>query len=429
MSRILTVSAVTVALAAGTATTVFAQVPGAPRGAVPAATTAGAAASRGTLVSVERLRTLTAREVAAELAGDEAGAWDTGAVRHGLDTFRIVYRTVDPGGRPTLASGLLALPRDGERRLSTVSFTHGTELFKGDVASVSAETWAQAPALAYASAGFAAVLPDYLGLGLGPGPHPWMDVPSETTATLDMLRASRTAAAARGRELGRDVLATGFSQGASAALGLARALQEGADGWFRIRAVAPVSGAYAFRDAELPALLAGRTQPKASVVYAALALVAFDRLHHVYDTPAQVFKAPYDRTVEGLLDGTHTGQEVVAGTPDTLDGLLTRRGRELLAHPAGGLAAALRITDGVCADWKPRAPVRLYYAQEDEQAVNENTAHCRDVLHAHGVDVPTVDLGRPDYGGSRHLGSQQAATAAVVRWFGSLEGGGGRNAA
>ncbi|MFD5257724.1 hypothetical protein ACFWM5_33520 [Streptomyces bobili] len=244
-----------------------------------------------------------------------------------------------------------------------------------------------------------------------------MDVPSETTAALDMLRASRAAATAQGRELRPEVLVTGFSQGASAALGLARSLQEGADGWFRLRAVAPISGAYAFRDAELPALLAGRTAPKASVIYAALTLVAFNRLHHLYDTPAQVFRAPYDRTVEGLLDGTHTGGEVAAGTPDSIDALLTPRGWAMLAHPTGRLAAALRIADGVCTDWTPRAPIRLYYADGDEQAVTANTARCHAALRTRGVDAPPIDLGTPDYDGSRHLGSQQAGTAAVVRWF------------
>ncbi|WP_437023835.1 alpha/beta hydrolase family protein [Streptomyces sp. enrichment culture] len=418
MSRVLMVSAVSVALTASGTTAVVANTAEKPRAAAVAPVAADL--SRGSLVSVEHLRTLTAREVAAELAGDKAGAWDTGAVRYGLDTFRIVYRTVDAHGRPTTASGLLALPRSGERRLRTVSFTHGTELFKGDVASVSTSVWDQAPALIYASAGFATVLPDYIGLGLGPGPHPWMDVPSETTAALDMLLASRAVATARGRELRRDVLITGFSQGASAALGLARSLQEGADGWFRLRAVAPISGAYAFRDAELPALLAGQTEPKASVIYTALTLVAFNRLHHLYDTPAQVFRAPYDQTIEGLLDGTHTGQEVEAGTPDSIDALLTPRGRAMVAHPTGRLAAALRIADGVCTDWTPRAPIRLYYADGDEQAVTANTARCHATLGARGVHAPPIDLGTPDYGGSRHLGSQQAGTAAVVRWFQSL---------
>ncbi|MGW3444535.1 hypothetical protein [Streptomyces sp. NPDC001076] len=264
------------------------------------------------------------------------------------------------------------------------------------------------------------MLRDYLGPGLGPGPHPWMDVPSETRAAPDMLRASRTVAAQRGREMRRGVLVTGFSQGASAALGLARSLRDGADRWFRPRAVAPVSGAYAFRDAEIPALPAGRTDPKASVIYTAPALVALNRLHHLYDTPAQVFRAPYDRTVEGLLDGTHTGQEVVAGTPDSLDALLTARGRAMPAHPTGRLAAALRTTDSVCADRAPRSPIRLYYADGDEQAGNTNTAHCHTALRSQGVDAPRVDLGTPDYGGSRHLGSQQASTAAVVRWFRTL---------
>ncbi|MEV6542370.1 lipase [Streptomyces sp. NPDC051665] len=390
-------------------------------GAVPAASAHGApGTARGRPVSVVHLRTLSAREVAAELRGDEDGAWDAGAVRYGVDTYRVVYRTVDPKGRPTNASGLLAFPRHGERRLRTVSFTHGTELFKSDVASVSSEVWSQAPALTYASAGFAVVLPDYLGLGLGPGRQQWMDVPSETTTALDLLRAADTYAPTIGRQLGRDVLITGFSQGASAALGLARALQEGADPRFRVAALAPVSGAYAFRDVALPALLDGRADPKDGVIYTALALVSFNRLHHVYDNPGEVFRAPYSRTIEGLLDGTHTGQEVMARTPGTIDGLLTAHGRALLAHPTDGLAAALRVTDGVCTDWTPRAPVRLYYAEGDEQAVNGNSEHCQASFRARGVEAPLVDLGTPDYGGSRHLGSQRAATAAVVRWFASL---------
>ncbi|MFE1014020.1 alpha/beta hydrolase family protein [Streptomyces sp. NPDC058794] len=415
--RVMTAAAVAAALTVGGSAVSVAQEPGSrPTGP------AGVAADgvRGAVVSTEHLRTLSVGEVAAELAGDEEGAWDTGAVRYGVDTYRIVYRTVDPRGRPTTASGLLALPRNGERWLRTVSFTHGTELFKGDVASVSTSVWDQAPALTHASAGFATALPDYLGLGLGSGPHPWMDVPSETTAALDMLRASRTVAADRGRHLRREVLATGFSQGASAALGLGRSLQERADHWFRLGAVAPISGAYAFRDVELPALLAGETEPKASVIYSALTLVAFNRLHHLYDDPAEVFEKPYRDTIEGLFDGTHPGRDIVLGTPDTVDELLTPRGRAMLEHPSGRLAKALRVADGVCTDWSPRAPVRLYYAEGDEQAVSANTTHCQAALRARGVPVRTVDLGTPDYENSRHLGSQQAGTAAVVRWFRSL---------
>ncbi|MFI1421741.1 alpha/beta hydrolase family protein [Streptomyces sp. NPDC020731] len=373
---------------------------------------------RGTLVSAEKLYTLVSPQaVAAEL---KAAGFESGTVRHGVAAYRLVYRTIDPHGRPTTASGLFVLPLNHERRLHAVSFAHGTGSHKDDSPSMQRGAFVSAPVIAHASAGTAGVAPDYLGMGKGPGLHPWMDIGSETTASLDMLRAARAFALRTGHVLEREVMVTGFSQGASAALGLGRALEAGEDPWFRLGALAPVSGAYDFGGTELPALLEGRLEPKSSVVYTAYTLVAFNRLHYIYGSPGEVFRAPYDSTVEALFDGAHTGQELMRGTPGTLDELLTEHGRELLAHPTGPLAAALRTIDAVCTDWAPSAPVRLYMATGDEQAVTANTERCQTALFRNGVDVPVVDLGDADYRGSRHLGSNVAATSAIVRWFGVL---------
>ncbi|WP_328942030.1 lipase [Streptomyces sp. NBC_00250] len=374
--------------------------------------------ARGTLVSAVKLYTLDS----AQAVTDELGraGFDGDVVEHGVVAYRLVYRTIDAQGRPTTASGLLALPLSGERRLRVVSFAHGTGSHKDDSPSMRRGAFVSAPVIAHASAGAAAVGPDYLGMGVGPGPHPWMDIESETTASLDMLRAARSFAPRTGRVLEREVQVTGFSQGASAALGLGRALQAGEDRWFGLGALAPVSGAYDFGGSELPALLAGRLEAKSGVLYAAYTLVAFNRLHPVYDRPDEVFKAPHADTVEALFDGAHTGEQLMRGTPGTLDALLTAHGRELLARPTGGLAAALRDTDAVCRDWAPRTPTRLYAATGDEQAVTANTTVCRTEFLKRGVDVPVVDLGPVDYHGSRHLGSNVAATTEIVRWFEQL---------
>ncbi|MER5550366.1 lipase [Streptomyces sp. NPDC002793] len=372
---------------------------------------------RGTLVSADKLYTLaTPGDVADELA---AAGFDGAAARHGVVAYRLVHRTVDARNRPTTASGLFVLPLTDERRLRAVSFAHGTGSHKIDSPSMQRAAFVAAPVIAHAAAGAVGVAPDYLGMGTGPGPHPWMDIDSETTASLDLLRAARAFAPRTGHTLARDVMVTGFSQGASAALGLGRALEAGEDRWFRLGALAPVSGAYDFGGTELPALFAGGdVGPKAAVIYAAYTLVAFDRLHPVYDSPGEVFDEAED--IEKLFDGVHTGQQLMAGLPDTLDELLTDRGRALLEHPAGALADALRTTDAVCTDWVPEAPVRLYMASGDEQAVTANTEHCRAALHRNGVDTPVVDLGAVDHQGSRHLGSNVAATSAIVRWFGEL---------
>ncbi|MFJ7421574.1 lipase [Streptomyces uncialis] len=375
---------------------------------------------RGSLVSAERLYTLaTPRAVSAELRA--AGFVDI-PVRHGVTAYRLVYRTVDPHGEPTTASGLFAVPLGSPVRLSAVSFAHGTGSHKDDSPSMRRGAFVSAPVIAYAAAGAAGVGPDYLGMGTGPGLHPWMDIGSETTASLDMLRAARAFAPRTGHVLKRDVMVTGFSQGASAALGLGRALEAGEDRWFRLGALAPVSGAYDFGGTELPALLEGRLDPKSSVLYAAYTLVAFNRLHPLYDSPGEVFRTPYDRTVESLFDGAHTGEQLMRGTPGILDELLTAHGRELLARPSGPLAEALRTTDAVCTDWTPRAPVRLYMATGDEQAVTANTEQCRMSLLRNGVHAPVIDVGPVDHRGSRHLGSNTAATSAIARWFGESIG-------
>ncbi|MFD0903953.1 hypothetical protein [Actinomadura sediminis] len=392
----------------------------APR-AEPAAAAAGSVhgdARRGGVVSVRHLGGMTAAEVGPWLAG---GGFDTASVRYGVDAYRLVYRTVDAHGRPTTASGLLALPRTGERRLRTVSYTHGTTSYKPDAPSVADDVWARGPAVAFGAAGFAAVAPDYLGLGEGPGVHPWKHVPSETSAALDMLRAARAFAPRRGHVLERDVLVTGFSQGASSALGLARALQEGADRRFRVRAVAPISGAYDFRGSELPALLSGEIAPKLGVAYAAYLLTSWNRIFGgVYGEPSELFRAPYAGRVEKYFDGTTPGPVMLRGLPGTLGELLTPRGLELLRHPSGTFAEGLRVDAEVCTAWTPRAPVRLYRMDGDEQAVTANTAACAAAFRGRGAPVSVVDVDVRLHEGSRHLGSNVAATGMAARWFSRL---------
>jgi hypothetical protein len=376
---------------------------------------AQAAPPPGGLVSATSLHEYATRaDVDAYLTSD---GFSPETDRYGVHTYRLVYRTTSATGKPTTASGLVALPVNGSRRLSTVEFGHGTEIYKTSAPSTADDVFLTGPAITFASAGLAAVAPDYLGLGVGPGEHPWMDVPSETTASLDLLHAARTFVARQGRSLDRDVYLSGFSQGASAALSLARSLQAGGDPWFRAAAVAPISGAYDFRHAALPSLFTPAIHPLLASVYASYLLAAFDRLHDIYRDPAEVFQPDYVR-LAGMFDGKHTGEEVVGAVPASIDDLLTVRGKQMLLHPTGRFADALAVLDSVCTDWTPRMPVRLYYSPGDEEAVNANTEHCQAAL-----DAPTVNLGVDrDYNGFVHEGSEVLGVPEVTRWFTHLAG-------
>jgi hypothetical protein len=369
---------------------------------------AHAASRRGSLIEAVHLRTLSPAQVRQSLLEAD---FDASAVEHGVELHRLVYRTIDPAGQPIAASGLFALPDTQTRHLQVVSFTHGTEVYKGDAPSVSEDGWASGPSLTYASAGFAATAPDYLGLGTGPGEHPWMHLPTEVSAALDLLRAARTFALRRALLLERSVFVTGFSQGSFAALGLGRALERGADAWFRLAALAPISGPYRWSE-WVRAAAAGETEPKGAMAYLAYLSVAWNRIYGLYEEPSEFFLPPYDSFIEDLFDNTHPGDELFERTPGSPAELFTSSALERLVSPDPQLARALAVLDGVCSGWSPQAPTRLFAASGDEYVPFAHSEDCRSRLRASGAKVSVVDLGDAD-----HLTSNRLAAAQALRFF------------
>lgn len=375
-----------------------------------AAAAGGSQPDRGQVVSAERIAHMSAAATGRYLSD---GGYDAPAPRYGVDQYRLVYRTVDADGRATTASGLVVLPDSPARALHTVAYEHGTLVTKTDAPSTDESDARVSPTL-FAGRGYAAVAPDYLGLGKGPGFHPYMDTATETTASVDMLRAARAFAAGRGRTLDGRVLVTGFSQGGTAATALARALGSGADPRFELAGLAPVSGPYDVQHAEIPAAFGDdpTLDPKEAAFYFAYWTVAMNRLHHFYDAPSQAFLPPYDTTVEGLFDGLHSQQQVFTQLPATPEQLLTPEFVRRLLHPTGALLEAVRDNDTTCSDWTPKAPVHLYAARGDKDVAIADSRHCQAEFRASGTDAPLTDVG--DVG---HFVSPLRSMPLIAAWF------------
>ncbi|MFD0469010.1 hypothetical protein ACFQ0B_12355 [Nonomuraea thailandensis] len=184
---------------------------------------------RGSIVSATLLARMSAEQVAAHLTGAK---FPVPARPQGADLYAVVYRTISAAGTPTTASGVVALPARSRKALWTVSYAHGTLATRAYAGSVADGDGRAAP-LMFAAAGFAGVAPDYLGLGTGPGFHPYMDAATEASASADLLRATGELARRQGRSLSGDVLVTGFSQGGHAAMALGKSLR--GDAAYRLR--------------------------------------------------------------------------------------------------------------------------------------------------------------------------------------------------
>ncbi|MGW4717300.1 hypothetical protein [Nocardia sp. NPDC004260] len=362
--------------------------------------------ARGEIVATTPLLSLPPEQTAALLTN---GGIST-PVRNGVDAFRIEYRTITPHGDPTTASGLVALPRTDSRRLRAVSYEHGTMTLKSDAPSVDTRNLAdRLRTVAFAAAGYAATAPDYLGLGNGPGTHPYTHAPSEVSASADLLRATASLVAQQRRELDPDVLVTGFSQGGHAAMALGKALAAGAIPGFGVAALAPISGPYDLRHVQAPAALDGRVLPGAAVLFFSYWITSMNRIHHLYDDPTEAFQQPYADKVEELFDGFHTEITIVTSLAPTPGQLLAPGFIRSAAEPTGATAAAIAESDGTC-DWTPRVPVHLYAARGDRAVPYPNAEHC---LQALGSGNATLrDLGDVD-----HAGTARVAVPEILGWF------------
>ncbi|WP_369382728.1 hypothetical protein [Streptomyces sp. cg36] len=351
---------------------------------------------------------LDAEQVAARVA--KSGI-DAAQVRYGVRAHRIVYRTIDPKGRPTTASELVALPKSGERALRVVSWLHGTQVYRKEVASVNDESTDRTTALLFASTGRAVSAPDYLGMGEGPGIHPYGNPEATVSASVDALRAARAFAGQDGRTLDRRVLVSGFSQGGPATMLVGRALQQGVDPYFRPGALAPIAGPFDLSGFEAAA---AADKVARSSLYLAYFTTAWNRMYGLYDNPGQAFRAPYDKMVETLFDGDHQAAQIAAALPQTSKDLFTAEFLQRVQHPTGVLRQKLHVMDTTC-DWRPTVPVRLFHARGDHDVAFTNSLHCQRQLVSHGADQRLSDIGQVD-----HSTTVLKALPQVVRVFDSV---------
>ncbi|WP_280338692.1 lipase family protein [Nocardia neocaledoniensis] len=141
----------------------------------------------------------------------------------------VEYTTLDSAGNERPASGALFLPAGDAPATGwpIIAYDHGT-LGSGpgcggqadpDLAPLPVNRTAEDKLIqGLVEQGFAVVAPDYLGLGrFDTGPHPYLEVRSEATATIDLVRAAR----AVNPELSRTWTVVGASQGGHAALSAA----------------------------------------------------------------------------------------------------------------------------------------------------------------------------------------------------------------
>lgn len=317
---------------------------------------------RATIVAAVTAGTLLAAGFApanAEAPGSIISSQAAPAGWRGLDRGSIVdYWMTDSAGASRPASGAVFVP-PGEAPATgwpIIAYTHGTS-GSGPGCGGQTDPSTTIPRIRDAEGalikslvdqGYAVVAPDFLGLGrFDTGPHPYLEVRTEATATIDLVRAARAA----DPTLSRTWSAFGVSQGGHAALSTAHV-----QSWYAPEldfrgtvAIDPASDVEKVLPLARPGLpeipgLSGATSSFVVMILAGLRAARPDVDVDSYLTP--LGRSLVDSAGQQCLDGIFTAAEGVNPSDMVNQPLEPLRGvlAEYMALPVTGYDAPIHLT-------------------------------------------------------------------------------------
>ncbi len=314
--------------------------------------------------------------------------------QYNVDYYRITYNTIDTQGQPTVASGAIAIPKTNACNVFPMAvYCHGTVLRQNDVPSFNNTEAALVRVLA--STGFIMLAPDYLGLGVNPGNHPYVHAASQATATIDLIYAAREFLEIQPESDNGEVFVTGYSQGGHAAMATLKYAQDNELlDELGIVAGAPCSGPYHMSGPQAESILSN--EPYSNPGYIVYLLVSYQTAYgNIYNTLSDVIQSPYDELVAPYFDGaqnTYNMGTVNAILPAQINELLVDTVLENFTNnPNHPLWVALRDNDNY--DWNPQMPLRMYYCSGDEQVAYENSTSALAAMQTNGApDVAIANV-------------------------------------
>jgi hypothetical protein len=368
------------------------------------------AAQRGKLLSASISNTLSTTTLAFLFSA--AGLNITS--QYNVRLYKLVYETITPLGARTLASGALLLPENTGTLLPLVSYQHGTIIQTNDAPSSMDLFGEVSVGIAFATSGYAAVVPDYLGLGDSPGFHPYHHARSEATACVDMLRAAKTFCSSNGFALTNKLFLCGYSQGGHSTMALLRELEAFHTNEFTVTACAPMAGAYDLSGVTTSNFLSGAVAP--NPYYFLYLLAAYQSVYHLAPSLADLLVSPYDTNLPALLAQNPTGAQLNAALPaDPVNILKPQYLTDFRSNPRHPLRLALQEND--LYRWRPRSPLRLYHCAADQDVIIANSQVALTSFLALGATqvqlidpIPTAD----------HSGCSEPSLALAKAWFDSL---------
>jgi pimeloyl-ACP methyl ester carboxylesterase len=332
--------------------------------------------------------------------------------KNGVNLYRVRYRSVIPEkeNRPTLASGLIAVPDTNAESYPLLSYQHGTTFGRSTCPSLPENSYETRLMVArFAGNGYVMIAPDYFGKGESTEPDSYTVRDSTRQACLDMLIASKQVLSELSVKTGKMFL-TGWSQGGWSTMTYLHKLESlGIE-------VEAASTASAFNDlfASIQRWVLGYEKTDAEYIPACytLHLFACEYYHDLKGLTAWAIRPEYLAAAKAFYRGESEYAAFRSSTTGNVVDYLSTEFIEAMALGTGQYFDVVR--DAEAYRWRRKTPLHSVFGQIDEACrpyVAKLPANYRSIVG--GAESEAIDAGSK----ADHRGTFLYAVNHQKDWF------------
>ncbi len=341
------------------------------------------------LISYEKIKSMTKEEIKSNYFVP---------AEYDVDMYKIIYVTKSVDMMPDTASGIFCVAVDTNSVFPVLIYDHGTVKDRHDVPSEGSGE--QSFVIAIASLGYHCITPDYIGLGISKGLHPYIHPETEAGAGIDLMYAVKNMEETKSVHFNDQIFVTGYSQGGHAAMATAREMQNTYG--LNVTAAAPMSGPYSI-SGEMKKFTLGDEEYYFCGYIGSLMLSAKLAYPDLLDNFSieDIFKPQF-----AIIVRQFEKEEIdLSQMNNMMITLLSANGGKILPklmfkpdiiekiftdddYPVN---KALKRMD-VC-NWKPEMPLKMLYCKADDQVTYRNSIYTDSLMNSIGAEnVSTQDV-------------------------------------
>ena len=347
-----------------------------------------------------------------------------------VDLEKISYTSRDENGKTIILTGLVAMPRGGAPN-GLVVYCHGTiqdrkaspSRYRGEENGSEPES----AILAFATGGYAVVMPDYLGLGDHKAAHPYPLNIVNAQSAVDIIAPARRLARNKNYNIGSKLYVTGYSEGGGIAMAATQKLERMTGVEYRVEASAPASGPYDLSGAERNFFLA---QPTTQVGFVMrLYLLSYSSYYfrkHSNIKITDYFKPAMANSIwlnynAGLSDEDLIKRlgltSVLMRSKNSIFNVITPRFKRALETTDKRDPFVAELARNDIYDWAPNTTMLLINLDGDAIVPPENTENAVRAMRKRGVTAQTMRRYVIRDTSLNHITAVPAAMSAARRFF------------